>query len=81
MFPRLRSRWVDHQLTESSDAQFWADIYSLEVPSNECLSWVQSLLSSPSKITVARSFQGSEAQTFVDFLDRVSKLCPPCYTD
>ena len=55
----------------------WADICSLETPSNECLSIVQSLLSCPTEITVARSFQGGEAQRLIDFLDRVSKPCYP----
>ena len=64
-------------LTNSSATQFWLDLYTPEIPSKECLSRVQSLLSCPTKITVARSFQGNEAQRLVDFLDRVSKLCYP----
>lgn len=46
----------------------------MDVTSNECLSEVRSLLSCPVKITVARSFRGNEAQTFIDFLDQVSRL-------
>ena len=68
-----RAQQIGHQLTESLDVQFWANIYSTEITSNECLSKVQALLSCPSKIAVARSFQGDEARTFIDFLDRVSK--------
>ena len=64
---------IVHRLTEPLDMKFWTDIYSMEITSNECLSAVQSLLSSPSKITAAQSFRGSEAQKFIDFLDRVSK--------
>jgi len=69
---------IDPRLVESLDVQFSTNIYSMEVTSNECLSEIRSLLSCPSKITVARSFQGNEAQTFIDFLDRVSKPCVPC---
>ena len=43
----------------------------MEITSSECLSEVQFLLNCPSKITFARSFCGNEAQTFIDFLDRV----------
>ena len=60
---------------ESLDIQFWTSIFSSEITSDECLSKVRSLLSCLSKITVARSFKGNEAQAFVDFLDRVSNLC------
>ena len=56
-----------------TDTQFWSSIYSLEIASNECLKEVRSLLNCPTKITVARSFRGHEAQTIIDFLDRVSK--------
>ncbi|KAF9783953.1 hypothetical protein BJ322DRAFT_1109806 [Thelephora terrestris] len=50
---------------------FWTNICFVEITSDECLSEVESLLSCPSKIAIARSFRGSEAQTFVDFLDQV----------
>jgi len=33
---------------------------------------VRTLLSCRSSMNVARSFQGNEAQTFIDFLDQVS---------
>ena len=59
-------------LIESSDIQFSTNIYSTEVAPNECLSEVRSLLSCPSKIDAVRNLQGNDAQTFVDFLDRVS---------
>ena len=62
--------------------QFWANIYSTDITSSECLSEVLSLLNCPSRIAVARSLQGSEAQTFIDFLDRVStKLHASCLGD
>jgi hypothetical protein len=72
---------MDHRLIQSLDMQFWASIYSTEITSNECLSKVRSLLSCRSKITVIRGFQGNEAQTFIDFLDQVSKLCALCLTN
>ena len=62
---------IDHWLINSSDIRFWTKIYSMEVTSGECLSEVQFLLNCPSKITFARGFCGNEAQTFIDFLDRV----------
>lgn len=62
-------------LIELSDTQFWANIYSLEIPSNECLSTIRSLLSCPTNINVAMSFQGDEAQKLIDFLDQASKHC------
>ena len=76
-----RTQQIGHRLTKSLDMQFWANIYSMEITSNECLSKVQSLLSCPSKIAAARSFQGDEAQTFIDFLDRVSKWHARCFDD
>ncbi|KAF9777894.1 kinase-like domain-containing protein [Thelephora terrestris] len=55
-----------------SDARFWDNLCTSETSSNElCLSRARSLLSCPTKITVARSFQGKEAQRLIDFLDRV----------
>lgn len=57
--------------------QFWTSIYSTEITSNECILKVRSLLTCPSKIAVARSFTGNEAQTFIDFLDRVRKSRAP----
>lgn len=74
----IRPQWIDHRLIEPLDIWFWSNIYSVEIPSDECLSKVRSLLSCPTKITVARSFRGNEAQRLIDFLDRVSKsLLPP----
>ena len=72
-FSLLRSWLIDHRLIESLEMQFYASIYLMEVTSDECLSKVWSLLSCPSKINVARSLRGSEAQMFIDFLDQVSK--------
>ena len=70
---------MDHFPTESLDVQSWTEIHSLETPSNEYLSRVQALLSCPTNITVARSFQGDEAKNLVDFLDRVSRFRSPCF--
>jgi len=70
-----------HRLIESVDTQFWTSIYSAEITSSERLLAVRSLLSCPSKIAVARSFKGNEAQTFIDFLDRVSEVCAPRHTN
>ncbi|KAF9648137.1 kinase-like protein [Thelephora ganbajun] len=73
----LRPPWIDRWLVLSLDVQFWTNIYSVDITSNECLSKVRTLLSCPSKIAVARSFQGNEAQIFIDFLDRVlTQSCP-----
>lgn len=66
-----------HRLMRFPDDRFWASIYSAEITSGECLSNVQSLLCSSCKIAVARTFEGVEAQTFVDFLDRVSEVWMP----
>jgi hypothetical protein len=74
----VRPHWLGIPLIESSDSQFWANIYSTEITSSECLPKIWSLFSCPSKIAVARSFQGNEAQTFIDFMDRVSKSRAPC---
>ena len=68
-------------LIESLATQFWLDLYTSEIPSKKCLLRVQSLLSCPTKVIVARNFQGNEAQRLVDFLDRVSKLCYPSLRD
>ena len=76
--PLLRPQWTGHWFTGSLDVQFWTDIFSMEITSNECLTKVRSLLNCPSKIAIARSFRRNEAQTFIDFLDRVSKWRAPC---
>lgn len=75
----VSSQRMDHPLTQSLDSYFCSDFHALEVASDECLSKVQSLLSCPSKISAARNFQGSQAETFIEFLDRVSKPYAPCY--
>lgn len=54
------------------DIEFFTKLYLTEVASSECLSAVQSLLSCPSKVAFARSFQENEAQIFIDFLHQVS---------
>ena len=73
--PPLPQR-VDHPLVDPPDIQFWTNMRSMEVTSSECLAEVQALLSSPSKITLARSFRGNEAQMFIDFLNQVSIIMP-----
>lgn len=72
--PPLRLQWVDYRLIGSLATQLWTNLYSMEITSDECLTNVEALLSCRSNMDVARSFEGNEAQTFVDFLDRVSKL-------
>ena len=71
--PSLHLQAVDDQLVGSSDTQFLKAIHSADVDSSERLSEVQSLLNSPFKVTLVRSLQGNEAQTFIDALDRVSQ--------
>jgi len=66
---------IDYQLIESLDMQLWANIYTIEITSDECLTEVRSLLSCRSNMNVARSFRGNDAQTFIDFLDQVSRSC------
>lgn len=72
----LSPKFIHSHLIESSDIQFRAEICSMDVTSIECLSEVRSLLSCPSKVAAARDLKGNEAQMLVDFLDRVSGLCP-----
>ena len=48
----------------------------METTSNKCLSKVQELLDCRSNADIAKSFERNEAQMFVDFLDRVSRMCP-----
>ena len=70
-----------HSPIELPDTQPWVNIYTMEVTSNECLSKVRSLLSCRSSMNTARSFQGNEAQTFIDFLDKVSKSCAQSFNN
>ena len=65
------SQLMGRQLIGPLDIQYSANIYSTEITSNECISEVQSLLSSPLRIALARSIQGNNAQTLIDSLDRV----------
>lgn len=77
------SSWAYHWLIGSLDMRLWANISSIETTSNESLIEVQALLSCRSNVNVARSFQGNEARTFIDHLDRVNKLhrgAPPAST-
>ena len=60
---------------ESLGVQFWDNVLSPEIPSDEPLSTVRSLLTCPTNIAVARSLQGDEAQRLIDFLDQVSRFC------
>ena len=66
---------------ESLDAQSWSELYTLETLPDECFPKLRTLLSSPPKIIAARSFQGSEANTLINFLDRVSAPCTSCLSD
>ena len=66
---------MSYLFIELSDMQLWANIRPSEIPPNQCLSAIRSLLNCPTNITVARSFQGDEAQRLINFLDRVSKPC------
>ena len=70
--PLLRPQRVGDSLTDSFDVQFWTNIRSLDIDSREYILGVQSLLNSPSKITLARSLKGAKAQMFTNFLDQVS---------
>ena len=70
---------LDHFPTQSLDVQPRPEIHSLETLPNEYLSRIQALLSCPTNITVARSFQGDEARRLVDFLDRVGRFRSPCF--
>ena len=70
---------MDHRLIQSLGVQFWSNFSSMETTSNECLAKVRSLLNCKSEMNVARGFRGDEAQTFIDFIDRVSKSCAPCF--
>jgi len=77
--PIPHSQRIGHRPSEPSDKQLWANIYSIEVTSKECLTRVQTLLSCRSGINAARSFQGNEAQMFIDLLDQVScESCAQC---
>ena len=66
------SQYMGRQLIEPLDVKYSANIHSMKITSNECISEVQSLLSCPLKISRTRSIQGNQAQSFVDSLDRVS---------
>jgi hypothetical protein len=46
----------------------------VDITSTEGLSNVSTLVHSPSKIAVARSFRGDKAQSFINLIDRVSDL-------
>ena len=71
---------IDHWLTKIPDIRFWMNVPSSKITSRECLSEVRSLLNCASNIAFVRTFRGSEAQMFVDFLDQVSKSFQPSYT-
>jgi len=71
--PLLYLQCPNHPFIESSDTQFWTNLYTMDVTSDECLSKIQILLTCSSMIAVARSFRGNQAQMFIDFLDRVSR--------
>lgn len=65
----------------SPDMQFLTRMYSVEITSDECLSVVQSLLNCPLNMALVRSFRGSDALVFIDFLDQASEPhSPPPYS-
>jgi hypothetical protein len=66
-------------LTQVLDALFWNTILSTDITSAGDLSNVSTLVHSPSKIAMARSLQGDDAQRMIDLIDRVSDShrCPP----
>lgn len=70
-------QWTGDQLIGFPGAQFWSDLYALEITSNECLSKLRSILGCPTKIAATRRFQGNDAETFVNFLDKVGYLRVP----
>ena len=59
-------------LTEILDALFWDAIFSLDTSSAEGLSNISTLVRSPSKIAMARSLRGDDAQRLINLIDRVS---------
>ena len=69
---------TDDKPTESLDVQSWSELCALEITPNKCLSKLRLLLSCPSKVAAARSLQGSDAKTLINFLDRVSGLRASC---
>ena len=58
-------------LTRTLDALFWEAIFSMDITSAESLSSISTLVHSPSKITVARSLRGGNAERMIDLIDRV----------
>ena len=77
ILPLLHLQRPAHRFINPSDTQFWDNFYAADITSNERVSKVWTLLSCSSKIAVARTFRGIEAQTFIDFLDPVSNSCAP----
>jgi hypothetical protein len=59
-------------LTQTLDTLFWNAIFSMDITSAEGLSNISTLVHSPSKIAVARSLRGDNAQRVIDLIDRVS---------
>ena len=72
--PSLSQSTCTWTLTRALDAFFWEVIFSVDITSTEGLSNVSTLVHSPSKIAVARSFRGDKAQSFINLIDRVSDL-------
>ena len=59
-------------LIQPLDALFWDAVFSMDIASAEGLSNISTLVHSPSKITVARSLRGDDAQRLINLIDRVS---------
>lgn len=81
--PLLRPWRVDsnNRLIDPSGVQCPTNIYPLGMDSGGYLPGDDSLLNSPSNITLARSFDGAKAQMFINFLDQVSRSHAPFSLD
>ena len=77
----LHPQRADDRQIDSPDVPFWANMQSADIDWSDCLSEVQSLLNSPSKLTLTRSFEGTNAQMFINLLDHVSCSRPLCPLD
>ena len=79
--PSLSYRINHWPIQEPLGVESWSDLHALEITSTECLSKLQSLLNCPSEIAAARSLKGNDAETLINFLDRVSEPCASCLSE
>ena len=70
--PSIHPQRVDNRLIDLFDILFRANVRSVDIDWSAYRSKVQTLLNSPSKIILTRSFEGTKAQMVLDFLDQVS---------